>query len=124
MTEQVKTMLQGMPQGNPNDFVFTNHKGLKVTHLSNSFARAVKPMGLNKGISDPRRKLTFHGLRHTDASWLVESGVSIYVVREMLGHASIAMSEMYSHVRQNSMRDAVKTLEQSLKQQPGNVVGF
>jgi integrase len=125
MTEQVKAMLQGRPQGNPNDFVFTNHKGLKVTHLSTSFARAIKPMGFNKGITDPRQKLTFHGLRHTYASWLVESGVSIYVVREMLGHASTAMSERYSHVGQNSMRDAVKNFEHSLNnRRSGNVISM
>ncbi len=125
ITAQVKAMLQGIPQGNLNDFVFTNHRGLKVTDLSNSFDRAVKAMGLNKGISDTRQKLTFHGLRHTYASWLVESGVSIYVVREMLGHASTAMSERYSHVGQNSMRDAVKNLEQLLNNgQTGKVVSI
>lgn len=125
ITAQVKAMLQGRPQGNPNDFVFTNRKGLKVTHLSTLFSLAVKPMGFNKGISDPRQKLSFHGLRHTYASWLVESGVSIYVVREMLGHASTAMSERYSHVGQNSMRDAVKSLEQSLNnRRSGNVISM
>jgi len=121
MTEKVHSMLQMRSKGCREDYVFTDRKGNKVKDLSNSFDRAVAATGLNNGISDPRQKLTFHGLRHTYASWLVEYGVSIYVVKEMLGHQSTAMSERYSHIGQNSMRDAVKTLEKSLnKEKPDN----
>ena len=126
MTQQVKEMLQerskATSEERQNDYVFLNRKGHKVKEISNSFDRVVSATGLNNGITDPRQKLTFHGLRHTYASWLVESGVSIYVVKEMLGHQSTAMSERYSHIGHNSMRDAVKTLEKSLnKEQPDNM---
>ena len=52
-------------------------------------------------------KLHFHSLRHTFASWLVQSGVSIYVVSKLLGHSSISTTEIYSHLRSDDFKDAV-----------------
>lgn len=55
-------------------------------------------------------KLNFHSLRHTNASWLVQSGVNIYVVSKLLGHADIKTTEIYAHLRTEDLRNAVNQL--------------
>lgn len=43
--------------------------------------------------------ITFHGLRHTHASWLISQGIDIKYVSERLGHSSITMTlEVYTHL--------------------------
>jgi site-specific recombinase XerD len=54
--------------------------------------------------------LGWHVLRHTFASHLVLAGVPIRVVQELLGHASITMTERYSHLAPNTLQEAVSRL--------------
>lgn len=42
--------------------------------------------------------LKFHDLRHTAATWMVNSGVDLYVVSKQLGHASLSTTERYAHL--------------------------
>jgi integrase len=53
----------------------------------------------------------FHDLRHTFASWLVQAGVPLTEVRDLLGHASIEMTERYAHLAPDRLRRAVQLLE-------------
>lgn len=52
----------------------------------------------------------FHDLRHDFASRLVMGGVSLYEVRDLLGHATIAMTERYAHLDKGKLRGAVEVL--------------
>lgn len=56
------------------------------------------------------RRITPHMLRHTAATLLIESGVDIRFVQRMLGHSSIATTEIYTHVSDEALR---KTLERA-----------
>jgi site-specific recombinase XerD len=51
------------------------------------------------------RRVTPHMLRHTAATQLVEAGVDIRVVQQLLGHASIATTQIYTHVSDASLRE-------------------
>lgn len=54
--------------------------------------------------------LRFHDLRHTFASRLVERGVDIVRVKELLGHSSVKITERYTHSNQEEKKRAVELL--------------
>jgi site-specific recombinase XerD len=58
-----------------------------------------------------RDKEHFHTLRHTFASWLVESGTDIYYAMKLMGHSDIKLTMRYAHLGKNSLRAAVQRLE-------------
>ena len=57
-------------------------------------------------------KTSFHALRHTFATRLIENKVDIKTVSELLGHASVNITiSIYVHSEFNTKRKAVKTLD-------------
>ncbi len=62
------------------------------------------------GIQDFR----FHDLRHTAASWMIMAGVNIVAVQKILGHAKIEMTLRYVQLNEETLRQAVETLENEL----------
>jgi integrase len=56
----------------------------------------------------------FHDLRHTFASWAVQAGASLQEVKDLLGHASLAMTLRYGHLAPEHLRTAVARLDAKL----------
>lgn len=87
MVEGLYDLLKSLPR--ESDHVF-NYRGNRLTdNVKKAFKSACK----RAGISDFR----FHDLRHTCASWLVQDGTPIEVVREILGHTDIKTTLKYAH---------------------------
>lgn len=114
ITEAVAAMLTSMERRGHDDLVFLSANGGRIVQISETFNRVVAALGFNNGVTDPRQKVVFHTLRHTFASWLVEQGVDLYSVKELMGHGTLAMTERYSHLSPDKLRRAVKTLEASM----------
>lgn len=110
MTDRIAEEFSKLNKGEGNEFVFQSRDGNKIEHVSRTFERAVKVLGLNDGITDRRQKVVFHSLRHTFASRLVQERVSLYEVKELLGHSDIAMTQRYSHLANETLREAVSKL--------------
>ena len=110
MTNRVFDEFSKLKQGEGNEFLFQGRNGNKIEHVSRTFERAVRALGLNNGITDRRQKVVFHSLRHTFASRLVQKRVSLYEVKELLGHSDIAMTQRYSHLADETLREAVSKL--------------
>jgi len=56
-------------------------------------------------------KFRFHDIRHTSATWMVNAGVDLVTIKEILGHSTIQMTMIYCHSSQESKRKAVLELE-------------
>ncbi len=67
------------------------------------FWRLIRQAALHAGIHKP---VTPHTLRHSFASHLVQNGADLRAVQEMLGHASIATTQIYTHVSQSHLQEA------------------
>jgi integrase len=71
--------------------------------LRQGFEKACSRAGLDD--------FTFHDLRHTFATRLVQNGVDLYKVKELLGHKTIAMTVRYAHHYPESLRSSVEILD-------------
>ncbi|MGW7041252.1 tyrosine-type recombinase/integrase [Streptomyces avermitilis] len=69
------------------------------------------------------RRIRFHDLRHSAATLLLEQGVELVVIKELLGHAHIGVTAtVYAHVRLRLQRDAIDLLGNALRN-PAQITG-
>jgi integrase len=65
------------------------------------------------------RVIRFHDLRHSTATLLLEQGIDLVVIKELLGHAHIGVTAgVYAHVRLRLQRQAIDSLGDALS--PGS----
>lgn len=83
--------------------VFCDSNGKGIGSVKTAFATACKRAGLTD--------FRFHDLRHTCAAWLVQAGVPLTEVRDVLGHSTVKMTERYAHLAPENTRAAVALLE-------------
>jgi len=101
-------LLKSREGKSPAEYVFTlNDQPIFEGWVTHLFKRYVRDAGLDE-------RLHFHSLRHTFASWLVQDGVSIYEVQKLLGHSSIAVTQVYSHLQPEQLHDTVNRLSVNL----------
>ncbi len=113
MTAKVKTMFDKMTRRKPDDYIFLRD-GEQLKDTPKDFFKVVAESGLNDGVTDKRRKVVFHTLRHTFASWHVSAGTDIYAVKSLLGHSNISMTERYSHLAPETLQNATRMLEKAI----------
>lgn len=80
--------------------VFANSKGQRLT--TRSLRRLIEHYGDISGIN---KEITPHVFRHSFATELLNSGVDIRYVQELLGHSTIATTQFYTHISKKKLRD-------------------
>ncbi|WP_440064734.1 tyrosine-type recombinase/integrase [Streptosporangium sp. OZ121] len=89
--------------------VFTTRHGgmINPANVSRDFKALLQRAGL--------RPIRFHDLRHSCASLLLDQGVDLVVIKELLGHAHISITaDTYAHVRLRLQRDAIERMDDAL----------
>lgn len=76
-----------------------------VNSINHRFQRALDKLGINAGVTDARNKVVWHTLRHTFATRMLEAGVEIYTLKELMGHASVTTTEGYLHLIDRTKRE-------------------
>ena len=86
-----------------SEVLFLNHSGKKLT--SRSIARIVKKHA--QKVSEDR-KASPHKLRHTFATHLLDSGMDIMGVKDLLGHSNLSTTQIYTHVTTERLKKVYK----------------
>src|SRR5213083_2512252 len=89
----------GLDKGNGHGLVFLNARGTPLSRVGawSIIKRAARLAGFTK-------RVTPHTLRHTFATHLLEGGADLRAVQEMLGHADLATTQLYTHVDREYLR--------------------
>lgn len=87
---------------NNSEYLFINNRGDKMSPrgIQYMFDKYLKKAKLST------KKYTVHTLRHTAATTMLNNGIDIRVIQDILGHSSISTTQKYTHI-DNSMRSKV-----------------
>ncbi len=99
-SEKIEDALRSVIAGrDARDLVFESERGGKLSSRTAQkiFERAARTAGIMRGA-------TFHSLRHSFATHLLENGVDIRYVQGLLGHSNIRTTQRYTHVTAYGLR--------------------
>lgn len=82
--------------------VFLNRRGAQLTRVM--IFTMIKQTAIAAGINKP---VSPHTFRHSFATHLLEGGANLRAIQEMLGHESITTTEIYTHLDERFLRDAI-----------------
>jgi integrase len=110
MDSTVRDLLSGYIPTAGSEHVFPSASGGRLSTVQKAFRNA----RIRAGMPD----LHFHDLRHTFASHWVMSGGDLYVLKDILGHKSIQMTQRYAHLSPTYKRAMVDRMEKMWEEKP------
>ncbi len=96
----LKNCSRGFCNSEPAELVFASNRGgpLTTTSLQKMFRLSLAKAGITK-------PATFHSLRHSFATHLLENGTDVRYVQELLGHANIRTTQQYTHLTNPALKN-------------------
>lgn len=100
-SEKLKAEMAQVMEGKKiNEYLFASERGGKLTERT---AQKIFYTALNK--ANIKKPASFHSLRHSFATHLLENGVDVRYVQELLGHANIRTTQIYTKVTNPSLKN-------------------
>ena len=98
-----RSVIMKYGKGSEHDYLFVNSRGAPITDRSvrRIIDKYIEMMSINKNISP-------HSIRHTFATHLLNHGADLRSVQEMLGHASLSTTQIYTHINADVMTNVYK----------------
>ncbi|HZN90851.1 MAG TPA: site-specific tyrosine recombinase XerD, partial [Thermoleophilaceae bacterium] len=90
----------GLVKGAPEAHLFVNFRGGQLTRQG--LYKIVRRHALTAGLAD---QMSPHTLRHTFATHLLAGGCDLRSVQEMLGHADVSTTQLYTHLSSERLKD-------------------
>lgn len=104
ISKTLREILLEIKKTSTSEYVFVNPRTNKpYTDIKKAFRTALKKAGIENFV--------FHDLRHTFATRLIEKGVDIVVVKELLGHADISTTMIYTHSDAIRKQNAIDVID-------------
>lgn len=107
--KDIRTLKRYLRQGRPHlarpdstDHVFLNAQGGSLSRMS--VWKIIKTAGAHIG-----KEISPHTLRHSFATHLLEGGANLRAVQELLGHADISTTQIYTHLDLSYLKEVHKT---------------
>ncbi len=90
----------------PTAFVFTKGNGFRYNsdYVSKSFKKLCRELKLDE-------RIHFHTLRHSFTSHLIIGNVNIYTISKLLGHSSVKTTEIYAHLSDEALFEAMNAFD-------------
>jgi site-specific recombinase XerD len=108
----LETLREYYRQYKPREYLFEGAEGrpyLSERSVQHVFEQAAKEANITKTVS-------VHTLRHSFATHLLESGVDLRYIQEILGHNSSKTTEIYTHVSNRTLGQIINPLDQAIQQ--------
>jgi integrase len=103
LSAEALRLMQCVPSRGQSEFLFPGPVTGKPSSIYKGWNRIRTAAGL--------RDVRLHDLRHTYASILVNANVSLYVVKQLLGHKTLRMAQRYSHLNDKTLSNAAKLID-------------
>lgn len=100
------TLRQYYRRYRPSDWLF---EGVTRAAISESTVEAIFKQALKK--SEVSKEVGIHSLRHAFATHMLEQGVSLPIIQQMMGHKSLKTTSVYLHVQQHSIQAVQSPLD-------------
>ena len=98
LSKKISTKLKKFINKNKNwNYVFSKNIHLTTRNIQKIVERTAKKAEINKRISP-------HSIRHSFATHLLEQGVDIRKIQELLGHSSLSTTQQYTHISSSELK--------------------
>jgi len=94
---------QMLLKGNKTDALFLNRLGSRMSRQG--FWKILKQQAKLAGIT---KEISPHKLRHSFATHLIENGADLRIVQELLGHADISTTQIYTHISKSHLQKVIE----------------